>query len=153
MSYLITADVYVTIGGVPLHTPAWTTRDPLVLFQGASTRGSDRIIPGAAGVRPYKRRATVTQRTLLMIVYGHKQPDGTENADQVAGLIENLRHLREHVADPTGIGDGTLTAELHLPDTSTVSGAVHVERFEWENMAPGAAAATLDLSIVGGSLS
>jgi hypothetical protein len=124
-----------------------------VLMQGPDVRGADRLIPGAAGVRPYPRRATVTKRVLELSVWGDADHDGAPHEDgPEMGLEANLAFLRLNVADPTNVGDGTRTATLLLPSGDERSGPVHIEGFEFAIDGDYARAA-LTLSIPGGVLS
>lgn len=126
-------DVYLEIAEVPLATPGWQCLNPMEMRQGLATRGKDRLIPGAAGVLPGKRRPTSTQRLLELVVNGELDWEGEPYTDGHEGLDANLMHLREFVTDPLGNGrdGGPLEAVLHLPDGSTSVGQVHVESFTW----------------------
>ena len=148
----VTRAEYLEIDGVPLATPAWEIVDLSPLWQPADVRGSDRLIPGAAGVKPYRRRRTVSKRSLPMIVYGFEDLDGVAYADVREGLETNLDYLRANVVDPTNVGDGTRTAVLHLPSGSTRTGSVHVEGFELGTAGPTSIRAVLTLSIPEGVL-
>jgi hypothetical protein len=153
MTYVINHSEYCEIDGVPLNTPAWTHTNLFELWSGPTTRGTDRIIPGAAGALPYRRRATVRTVTLELVVYGDLAWDGTTYADARTGLFTNVGHLRTNVTDPTGIGDGTRTMILHLPDGSTRSGDIHVEGFALGGgLGPFHTLATIDISILAGAL-
>lgn len=143
---------FLTIDGVPLPCPAWEVRSLLPLWQGPALRGGDRLLPGVVGVKPYRRRATVTTKTLELTIYGDVDPDGAPNADVRAGLEANVDYLRANVADPTNLGDGTRTAVLHLPSGATRTGAVHVLALDLGELGPTSVRATLDLSIPGGVL-
>lgn len=149
----ITAAEYLEIDGVPLFTYGWETVDLSELWAGGDVRGTDRLIPGAAGVRPYPRRTTVSIRSVPMVVYGHTDADGVPYADVRAGLEANLDFLRANVTDPTNVGDGTRTATLHLPSGATRTGDVHVVGFSLSPVGPAAVRAVLSLSIPGGVLS
>lgn len=144
---------YLTIDGVPIPCPAWEAKSLLPLWQGPDVRGSDRRIPGAAGVKPYRRRADVSTRTLELVIYGFEDPDGNPNADVREGLEANVFYFRSTIADPTGAGDGTRTAVLHLPSGATKTGPVHVVSFDLGELGPTSVRATLDLSLPEGALS
>lgn len=143
---------YLEIDGVPLPSDAWDVLSLLPLWHGPQVRGSDRLIPGAAGVKAYRRRATVTVRTLELVIYGHVDEDGNPNVDVRAGLEANVAYLRANVADPTNVGDGTRTAVLHLPSGATRTADVHVVGFDLGEFGPTSVRATLDLSIPSGAL-
>lgn len=152
MPYEITSVEWVEINGVPLHTPAWHVANLDVLWRGPSTRGSDDIIPGADGVRPNRRRPTVTPVSLELCIVGTHDWEGNPNPDARIGLEENIDHLRANVTDPTGVGDGTVTCVLHLPSGATREGDVHIEGFDITGDGPGAVGAVIDLTIKQGAL-
>lgn len=146
----VTRSPYVDIDGVPLATPAWEVLDLAPLLAGPDQRGSDVLIPGAAGVLPQPRRATVSKRSLPMVVYGDYDQDGAAVADGAAGLIANLDHLRANVTDPTGVGDGTRTLTLHLTGGATRTCPVHVEGMDLGDEGVPAVRAVLRLSFPSG---
>lgn len=152
MPYTITSDEYVEINSVPLHTPAWCVGNLWVLWSGPETRGSDRLIPGAAGVRPYKRRATVTRRLLELSIFGDRDWNDVQYDGYREGLRANIQHLKTNVTNPFTTGDGTRTAVLHLPDGSTATGSIHVVGFELGPLGPAGALATMEISIPLGGL-
>lgn len=154
MTDLITRTEYLVIGSTPLATPAWRVNNIDVMWNTADVRGSDRIIPGAAGTRPYQRRFTVTKRSLEMVVFGAQDRTGATNADPRLGLWNNVKALRS-LAAPTGSGDGTLAATLYLPtgaSPSTLTGYVHIEGFEIGPIHRHTVRATMDLSFPFGML-
>lgn len=152
MSYQIEGDEWVTYDGVPSDTPAWRTLNLWELWQGPDTRGEDRLIPGTAGVRAYRRRATVTFVDVEMEFFGNLDWDGAEYTDARVGLETNLLHWRTNVTDPTVAAPGTRTAVLHLPSGATKTGAVTVESFKVQGDGPAAANAVMRLSIKAGAL-
>lgn len=145
--------VWLQIGSVVMNTPAWQVLNPMVLYQGPRARGKDRVIPGASGVRPGKRRPSVTQRSLEMLIRGDRAWDGSRHANEAIGLELNITHLRENLTDPDD-GGGTRvaqTATLTLPSGSTVAGSLHIESFEldyWDTDA----LAVLDVTLTAGRL-
>lgn len=151
MPYVITADEYVSIGDVPLATPAWVLENLFELWQGPETRGQDRILPGAAGVRPYRRRATVTRRSLQLSIFGDVDWEGNANADWRVGLQENIDHLRANVTDPIVTGDGTRELDLHMPDGDVRSALVHVEAFTLAPLNWFAVRSTIDVTLLSGA--
>lgn len=110
-------DEYLEIDGVALDTPAWIVTDLGPLWEPADVRGGDRLIPGAAGVRSYQRRATVTRKALAMSIFGDVDQAGTPQADVRAGLWANVAYLRANVVDAGPMFVTTLA-------TSTAIGAV-----------------------------
>lgn len=151
---VITRTEYLEINGVPLATPAWEIVDLSPLWEGAEVRGADRLLPGVIGVRPYRRRATVTVKALRMVIYGDKNLDGVVQADVRLGLWNNIAYLRTNVVDPTNVGNGTRTAILRAPGGITRSGPVHVlsPLKLGADLGPTSVRAVLELSIPGGVL-
>jgi hypothetical protein len=152
MAYTITADDYLQIGSVPLSTTAWALENSYELWAGADTRGRNRLIPGATGVRKKAVRATETSVTLTLAIWGEKDWNNNVNADASAGLYANISHLRTNVTDPTGVGDGTRTATLHLPSGSTISGPIQVRRFRFIALSPTTVEASMEITIPAGAL-
>lgn len=128
---LITRSEWLDIDDIPFATPAGEVRAGglLPLLQGPDVRGSNRIIPGAGGVRRNPRRATESRRAIPLVIFADTDPEGVPHADPAIGLVANIDYYRA-VTDPTGVGDGTRTATVHLKDGSTRSGPVHVEALE-----------------------
>lgn len=118
-------DGQLTVAGTAMRTAAWWTDDLALLWQSGDERGRDRIIPGATGVKPYRRRRTVTTYALPMLVLGGVNSAGVAQADPWEGFQANVTALRA-VTDPTGTGDGTRALVLTMPDGSTRTGSAHV---------------------------
>lgn len=114
------------IGTVVLSCPAWDITDLTPLWVETTVRGGDRLIPGAAGVRPFRRRVTVTTHALPMLISGDVDPLGVVNTDAWVGLEENLADLWTNVVAPTNTGDGTRAAILTMPSGATRTANVHV---------------------------
>jgi hypothetical protein len=129
MAYTASFVDRLDIGSVPLVTPAWTHTNLADLLSFASTRGENRILPGAIGVRPLRRRPTETTHTINLTVFGDYAPDGTVNADPVAGLWANLADLVTNVVDPGVNSTSTRTATLRFGGTVRTS-ACQVVGFE-----------------------
>jgi hypothetical protein len=137
----------LTINGVVMHTPAWTIVDLTPLWMGATVRGFDRIVPFTPGVTPYRRRMTVTQHALPMVIIGSVDRLGVKYSDEWEGLEANIDYLRAFVVDPTNAGDGTLPATLELPSGTTRTADIHVLRLALGRVQSGKMLATLDISI------
>jgi hypothetical protein len=151
MVYALTSSEYVEIDGVPLQTPAWLVTNLYTLWSGPATRGQDLVLPGVPGVRPYRRRATATRRTLEMVVYGHVDWAGGAYSDLREGLQANIDHLRQATDPVVSTSAGTRTALLYMPDSSIRSANVQVEAFELGGgLGSFATLATMDLTIVDG---
>lgn len=123
----------LTIGGVSMNTPAWSVQGDdtgqgglLALWIYTEQRGEDRLIPGVAGVIPYRRRETVTRHDLRLLVVGDVDQAGTPYADATEGLATNLAYLESNVIQPTNATDGTRAATLSVPGLSARSANIHV---------------------------
>lgn len=116
----------LTIDGVLLNTPAWDATDLTTLWVEASVRGGDRLLPGVAGVIPYRRRLDVTEYALPMLVSGDVDENGDDYADAWVGLETNLQWLWSNVVEPTNTGDGTRPATLTMPSGLERVADVHV---------------------------
>lgn len=145
---------YLDIDGVALAIDgAWEWLDLSPLWEGADKRGSDRLVPGATGVVPYPRRATVSRRAINGYIYGFKDYNGVAFSDVRVGLEANIAFLQENIEEPPNpLGDGTRLATLHLPSGATKTGDVHVEKLRIAAFGPAAAKAVLELSIPSGAL-
>lgn len=145
----------LTIAGVAMNCPAWVVLNLQELWQPANVRGSDRIIPGTSGVTPYRRRATVTTRSLQMLISGTHDRTGAAAATSLRGLQVNVDYLIANVVVPTGTGDGTRSAVLTMPDGTTRTQSVHVLGLELGDLSQDGAwtKAVLELSIPSGRFS
>lgn len=150
MPTVITQDEYVTIASVPLSTPAWELENLFELWQGPDTRGQDRILPGAAGVRPYRRRATVSRRSLQLAIFGDLNWEGTPYSDWRIGLQTNIDYLRTNVTDPNVTGDGTRQLDVHFADGDVRSASIHVEAFTLQPLNWFCVRSTIDVSLLSG---
>jgi len=153
MAYqIVNTDEYLSIGSVPLSTPAWEILDLSPLWDMSDVRGQDRLIPGEDGVVAYPRRPTVSLRSLPLIIFGSGDPEGASVTNQRRQLFDNIEELIDTVFASPG-GDGTRTATLHLPGSGTLTGPVHV--LGPLSLSPVSALtvrAVLDLSIPAGRL-
>lgn len=124
----------LTIGGIAMNGPAWKVMNLHVLQQPADQRGDDRLIPGANGVLPLRRRATVTRHGLQLLISGTHDRTGAANADRLGQLSSNIDYLEYYVVRPTGTGDGTRSAVLTMPGGTTRTEPVHVEGMEFGDL-------------------
>lgn len=144
----------LTIGGIAMNGVAWKVTNLIDLWMPADQRGADRLLPGSSGVLAQKRRDTVTQRSLQMLISGDVTYANSTSGDAFERLQINLDYLRINVVAPTAIGDGTRTAVLTMPDGTTRSESVHVvgmQLGEYRQDA-GWAKAVLELSIPSGRI-
>ena len=118
----------------------------------SSGRGLFRLIPGTDGVLPYRRRSTVTTRSLQMIISGTHDQSGNTTTTPLLGLQANFDYLVANVVAPTGSGNGTRAAILTMPDASTRLADVHVLGIQLGDTGPGGqwAKAVVELSIPAG---
>lgn len=141
----------LVIAGVSMHNEAWCVLDLTELWLPGDLRGSDRLLPGVVGVKPYRRRLTVTAHSLPMVLAGDVDRFGADQADPWEGLQANIDYLRANVVDPTNTGDGTRVATLTMPSGAVRSAAIHVLDLQLGVKVAGRARATLDISIPGGA--
>lgn len=144
----------LTIGGVAMFNQAWKVLNLIELWMPADQRGSDRLIPGSAGVLAQQRRNTVTRRTLQMLISGEITYAGSTSGDAYERLQINIDYLLANVVAPTGTGDGTRSAVLTMPDGTTRTEPVHVTGLDLGDYRPDAgwARAVLALSIPTGRI-
>lgn len=147
MPDVITATEYLEIASTPLATPAWRITSLVPLWASADVRGTDRLLPGAAGVRPNRRRPTVTRYALNMVIWGDRSREGTPYADVRIGLDTNIEALHAAIVDPPGTDTGTRAAVWHTADGSTRTADVHVLGLVPRELSPRSVRATLQLSI------
>lgn len=124
----ITKSLYLSIGTVNFATPAYDISNLEVLLDGPDVRGADRLLPNTAGVKAYKRRATVSRRLLQLNIYGTADRTGAAASGATAQfqqLLDNIAVIRT-ISDPVSTGDGTQTATLHFPNATTKTATVHV---------------------------
>lgn len=154
-----TVDGNLTLNGVPMKTRAWTCPDLTPLWLPTAIRGQDRILPGASGVIPYRRRKTVTQYALDFRVCGIADMNGVpatgsgNGVEEFALLESNLKYLRDNVIDPriTPNADGTVPGVLTMPSGAIRTAAVHVLGFTVNTRVSHILQGVLDISIpIGG---
>lgn len=146
----------LTIGGTAMNGPAWKVLNMHVLKQPAPQRGSDRIIPGSAGVLAYRRRETVATYSLQMLISGTHDRNGTSNTDKVQQLFTNVDYLNAYVVTPTGTGDGTRAAVLTTSNEAVpLTADIHVLGMEFGDMSLDGSwmKAVLEISIPSGRFS
>lgn len=142
----------LTIAGVAMQRPAWYV-ELAPLWRTPDVRGSDRILPGVSGVRPYRRRRTVSRYSLPMLITGQYDRFGAVTADPEEGLAANQAYLMTAVLLPTNVGDGTRSAVWTPPGRSAITVDVHVLGIADPGFSAGALIrTTLELSVPGGDL-
>lgn len=157
-----TVEGNLTLNGVPMKTRAWTCPDLTPLWLPSAVRGRDRIIPGATGVLPYRRRKTVTQYALDFRVAGISDMHGvvvtgtgsaTGNGPEEFEQLEyNLNYLRQNVIDPriSPNLDGTVPGVLTMPSGAIRTADVHVLGFTVNVRVAHVIQGVLDISIPAG---
>jgi len=155
VSFLSTCEATgrLLINGVDLSSgPAFFTPNLFDLQATWDVRGDDRLLPGVVGVKAYRRRITVSTHSLPMLVSGHTRYDGTAITPRALCLTNNIVFLRANVLLPPTANPGTRAASLLTPDGTTLTGPVHVLKFEPGEIVAGWMQATLTISIPGGRL-
>lgn len=123
-----------------------------VLWTPPDVRGSHRLVPHRDGMVPKRRRVSASVRTLELLVSGSNDDEGTPWGDERIGLQENLEIIETEVVASRLVGDGTIQAELFMPNGDIRSGPVTVEAFDYVGEGNYDVRATLDLSLPDGSL-
>lgn len=153
-----TVEGNLTLNGVPMKTRAWTCPDLTPLWMPTAVRGSDRLIPGAAGVIPFRRRRTVTQYALDFRISGMSDMDGTitpgtgNGPEEFEQLEYNLDYLRQTVIDPRIVpnADGTIPGVLTMPSGDIRTANVHVLGYTVNTRVAHVLQGVLDISIPAG---
>jgi len=116
----------LTLNGVSMCIGAWCVSNVMCLWEDADQRGTDRIIPGVAGVLSYPRRPTETTKSMSIVIAGAVDHTGTPFSDPFVGLETNFAYLTANVTQPVATGAGTVPGVLTMPSGATRSAAVHV---------------------------
>lgn len=126
-------DGSLTIDGISMNRPAWAIQGDetgqggfVRLWSWFDVRGDDRLIPGANGMRPYRRRITPTRHDLRILITGDVDENGVANANALIGLEENISYLTTNVTLPVASATGTRAAVLAMPSGSTRTADIHV---------------------------
>jgi hypothetical protein len=142
----------LTINSVSLNTPAWGILDLSELWASQPPlRGTNVVLPGATGQRPYPRRFNEAKWALHMVISGVCDQTGAPYADEETGLQTNIGYLLANVVDPPTPPAATRAASLLLPDgTTTRTANVQVTGFDRGAKNHGLMRAVLELTIPGG---
>lgn len=119
-------DGVLAISGTSLHAPSWICLDVSELWMSAEQRGTDLVIPGRPGAIPMPRRATVTPRSIRLLIGGTHRYNGTRYNNVRAGLFANVQALNALVVQPTYVGNGTRSIQLSAPGGGGLTGVGHV---------------------------
>lgn len=152
MAYVTNFAHHLVIAGVPLSTPAWEHTNLYALYSGADVRGQNRVMPGAVGVMPLRRRPTETNRTISLAIFGDRSWDGTTNPDATLGLVNNLNHLLTNVVDPLLTANSTALAQI-VGNGPTKVATLQVVGFEVSDdpLSPAAVYASMDVTLIEGA--
>lgn len=120
-----TSTEYLTIGGVPLTTLAWTTENISGVIDGPGVRGTDLVNPTRAGEIPRRRILAARTFSVPIVVNGYYDVNDTASVDPRATLLDNLDYLKTLLAPSFISTTGTRTFEWVTPDW-TRTAAVHV---------------------------
>jgi len=146
---------YLAINSIPLATYGWelSVGETWPLLDMPQIRGSNRLIPGAAGMKPYLRRADETRYVFPNFwVYGSVDEDNTPYSDPFEGLLTNIEYLRENVALPKSTGDGTYAVVWTRPGAlDNLQSTCHVTAFEQKLITASTALFTLEISVPSGT--
>lgn len=114
------------IDTISLHTPAWTLTEQSVLrlWIPNAVRGSNVVIPGAAGARPYPRRRDQAVYTMELVICGEVDEDGEAHTTIYEGLQANIAALQAGLFEPPE--EATRSAELTMPDSTVLEAEVQV---------------------------
>lgn len=155
MTVLPTVPNYGELNGIPLDTYAWRVVNSGYdeLLNCPRLRGTDLVMPGAQGVRPYPRIIDVTVVAIPMLVTGAFDEDGVPIANPRAGLLQHRDYLRANLG-LAATGDGTVPFVFHREDPLIDwSGDVTFLGFNgWTTLGMSDALVRLDLSIPAGEL-
>lgn len=123
----------LVIGGVSMHRPAWAVLGDdtgagglLQLLSDVQQRGSDRVLPGAAGAIAYPRRIAPSTYELRILIAGDVDESGNLTANGKEGLVANLKYLMTNVVEPVASATGTRAAVLTLPGQTATNADIHV---------------------------
>lgn len=146
------------VNGVSLETAAWfaPTGGYDDLLASPAVRGTDRVMPGARGVRSYRRIATATPVSVSLIVTGECDPNGTPyDLPRIEGLLTNrdlLRHELGLSIDQV-TRDGLVPARFERGSLPAWEGEVTVVGLaDWQTLSEDTGAVRLDLLIPAGEL-
>ena len=153
MPYTIVDNEYVQINGVPLSTTAWEVNDLAPLWDAASLRGEDRVIPFSDGALPLRRFRDEMRIVIPITIWGFYDWNNNANADARIGLQRNIDHLRDNILTPNTAGTGTWNLILVMPDGGTRgAGCFVIPPMQLTPLGPSAVTGVLDILIPQGYL-
>jgi hypothetical protein len=162
MSILTSCDIIGTLvaaGGdgtdvdadpIPLvNPPAWVIGNLGQLWVPGDVRGSDVLMPGAVGVRPFRRRPTVTTHSLPFFVSGSYDYELDEECpdDEWTTLEANLQYLALNLIQAPGTRSGTRDSILMMPSGAERFASIHYLKITPTRVESATLTGTLDISI------
>jgi hypothetical protein len=151
MAYAVQFAHHVEIDGVPLSCAAWEHLNIQALYSAPPARGTNRVMPGARGQRAVIWRADATNRSFELVVFGDHHWDGAVNSDPVAGLWENLEHLRAGIVAPPNNADGARTAVIKRTGAADLTALIQVRGWEiGESYGNSNVAVNMDVTLLNG---
>lgn len=150
MSFVVNFSTHLEISGIPLSCAAWEHTNLYLVLNMGSGRGENVIMPGAVGRRAVRRRIDEATVTLELAIFGDRDPIGAPTADPIAGLIDNIEYLQDHLVDPPAAANSLRPAVIHHP-AGTLTANVQILGFEiGDAYSPGCVTASLDMTVIGG---
>jgi hypothetical protein len=143
---------YITIGSTNLYVAgAWKLTDPTVFLGQGPFRGTDRIVPGAAGAVARPRVLGTYDVVTELMVFGKNDGAGTPFANERLGIKANVATLR------TNLLTGTSATMTHtFSDASTRTGACIVNELRvvsgLEQHVAGLVVLAMDVTLLAGKL-
>lgn len=110
---------HVVINSIALATKAFWLEDPTPLYEIASVRGDDRVIPFAAGQQALPRISDVIRVQLGLFVSGYFDTSDNAASNPRMTLKSNLDYIYTNVMAPNLSSPYTRSIVLHLADGST----------------------------------
>lgn len=132
-----------------IQPPAWVIGNLGPLWVPGNVRGSDVLMPGAVGVRPFRRRQTVTTHSLPIAVsgdYDYLEQDDCPD-DRWVALEHNLEYLAENLIASPGTRAGTRDSILTMPSGAERTASIHYLRITPATIQQAVLVGTLDISI------
>lgn len=120
--------VYLTVNSEAISGRAFRARDLSVLL-GKSHRGSNRVLPGAAGQRPLAGVVDQIDVAVEWVVDGMYDYTNAVHTDVTKGRALNIAHYKALFMDNGAAGTGLVAATLTQPD-ATLSASIQCRSFD-----------------------
>lgn len=125
--------------------------EDLSVLRNFATRGSNLIMHGAVGARPYAPILDQLDVTLTWVVTGRLTPAGAAHPDQQTGVEANLEHYRELFTTGGDADTGEHVISLAFAG-STFTGLAQLREYAQVRTGPGTARILTRLSVADGEL-